>query len=368
MLDLRRPTTSRAVEIPLPILATGVLLLALAPLYLSDFRLALLAKFLCFAIVALSIDLVWGFGGMLSLGHGLFFGLGAYCVGMYLKVENSGGGLPDFMGWSGLQALPAFWYPFQSPAFALAAALIVPATLAGAVGYLIFHSRIVGVYFSLITQALALIATILIIGQQPYTGGTNGMTNFTMMLGLPLKDGDVQRGLYLLTVAMVCGTYLLCRWLVTSRFGQVLLAVQDDENRARFSGYNPAIVKALVLAISGGLAGLAGALFVPQVGIISPALMGIVPSIEMVIWVAVGGRGTLVGAILGALLVNGFKSGLSESFPDIWQYFLGALFVGTVLLFPNGLVGLLRRLPRRWPRRNRPLATRPIQRMVESVE
>jgi urea transport system permease protein len=237
--------------------------------------------------------------------------------------------------------------PFGSPLVALAAALVVPALLAGLIGYVVFRGRITGVYFSLITQALALIATILIVGQQPYTGGTNGMTNFSTLLALPLGDRSVQTGLYLATVLCLGLAYALCRLLTGSRFGKLLVAVQDDETRVRFSGYDPALVKTLVLALSGALAGLAGALFVPQVGIISPAMMGIVPSIEMVVWVAVGGRGTLVGAVLGALVVNSAKSGLSESFPEIWQYFLGALFVGAVVLFPDGLVGLARRL--RWP-------------------
>ena len=334
---LARPS-ERGAAPPPALIALAALLLAAAPLVLSDFRLALLAKFLCFAIVALSLDLIWGYGGMLSLGHGFFFGLGAYAVAMYLKLEDGAGQLPDFMTWSGLDALPWFWAPFGSPIVAIVAALVVPAALAGLIGYLVFRSRITGVYFSLITQALALIVTILIVGQQPYTGGTNGMTNFSTVLGLPLDDHAVQTGLYLLTVAGLVGAYLLCHFLVHSPFGRLLVAVQDDENRVRFSGYDPALVKAIVLAISGGLAGLAGALFVPQVGIISPAMMGIVPSIEMVIWVAVGGRGTLVGAVVGALLVNAARSGLSESFPDAWQYFLGALFVGAVMLFPDGLV------------------------------
>ena len=329
-------------------LAAAVLSLAAAPLFLSDFRLSLLAKFLCFAIVALSVDLIWGYGGMLSLGHGFFFGLGAYAAGMYLNLEDANGGLPDFMTWSGLNSLPWFWGPFGSPIVALAAALVVPALLAGLIGYVVFRGRITGVYFSLITQALALIATILIVGQQPYTGGTNGMTNFSTLFGWSLRERPVQVALYLTTVLCLVGAYALCRWLTNSRFGRLLVAVQDDETRVRFSGYDPALVKTLVLALSGALAGLAGALFVPQVGIISPAMMGIVPSIEMVVWVAVGGRGTLVGPVLGALVGNGAKSGLSASFPEVGQYVLGARFVGTVVLFPGGLVGLARRV--RWPR------------------
>ncbi|HEY3079966.1 MAG TPA: urea ABC transporter permease subunit UrtC [Chloroflexota bacterium] len=346
MLGLAPRQSAARLDLPPVALLAAVLALAGAPLLLSDFRLALLGKFLCFAIVALGLDLIWGYGGMLSLGHGFFFGLGAYAVAMYMKLEDAAGGLPDFMAWSGLRALPWFWAPFGSPAVAFGAALIAPAALAGLLGYLVFRSRITGVYFSLITQALSLIATILIVGQQPYTGGTNGMTNFSTLLGRPLGDADVQRWLYLATAASLVGAYLFCRWLTGSRFGRLLVAIQDDEARVRFSGYDPAVVKALVLALSGGLAGLAGALFVPQVGIISPALMGIVPSIEMVVWVAVGGRGTLIGAVLGALLVNAARSGLSESFPDVWQYFLGALFVGAVLLFPDGLLGFLARAPR----------------------
>jgi len=216
--------------------------------------------------------------------------------------------------------------------------------LAALLGYLVCRSRIKDVYFSLITQALAMILTILIVGQQAFTGGTNGMTNFSTMLGMPLQDVRTQWVLYLVTATVLLAVYLFCRWLVGSRFGQLLVAVRDDENRVRFCGYSLTAIKVFVFAVSAGIAGLAGALFVPQVGIISPAMLGIVPSIEMVIWVAVGGRGTLVGAILGALVVNAAKSGFSESFPDTWQYLLGGLFIGAVLLFPDGIIGATRRL------------------------
>ena len=316
-----------------------LLLLLIAPVELSDFRLNLLGKFVTYAIAALAIDLIWGYSGMLSLGQGVFFGLGAYAMAMYLKLEASGNQLPDFMSWSGLSQMPWFWQPFNSPVFAILMTMLLPMVLAGLLGYMVFRSRITGVYFSIITQALALITTLLFIGQQPYTGGTNGITNLSTIFGLPLKDQGVQRGLYLLSVVVLALAYLLCRWLINSRFGRLLVAMRDDENRVRFSGYDPAIIKVVVFMLSAGLSGLAGALFVPQVGIISPANMGIVPSIEMVIWVAVGGRGTLIGAVLGALLVNSAKSGLSEQYPAIWQIFMGALFIGCVLLFPNGLVG-----------------------------
>jgi len=316
--------------------------LVAAPLLLSDFRVALLGKFLTFAILAMSLNLIWGYAGMLSLGHGVFFGLGGYAMAMFLKLESAGGKLPDFMFWSGLTELPFFWAPFQYAWFAIPMTFVVPAALAGGLGYLVFRSRITGVYFALITQALALIVSILFIGQQPYTGGTNGITNYTTIFGYSINSPTTQTVLYYATLATLALTYLLCAWLIASRFGRLLVAMRDDENRVRFSGYNPAALKTIVFALSAGIAGIAGALFTPQVGIISPTMMGIVPSIEIAIWVAVGGRGVLLGAIVGAILVNGAKSGLSESFPAIWQYFLGLLFIGAVLVFPSGIMGLLR--------------------------
>ena len=323
-----------------PVIMLAALLVA--PLVLSEFRIALLGKFLTFAILALALNLIWGYAGMLSLGHGVFFGLGGYAMAMYLKLESAGGKLPDFMFWSGLTELPIFWAPFKYAWFAIPMTFFVPAALAGALGYLVFRSRITGVYFALITQALALIASILFIGQQPYTGGTNGITNYATMFGFALNSPTIQIVLYYVTLSVLTAAYLLCSWVIASRFGRLLVAMRDDENRVRFSGYNPAILKTLVFSLSAGLAGIAGALFAPQVGIISPTMMGIVPSIEVAIWVAVGGRGVLMGAVLGAIVVNGAKSGLSESFPAIWQYFLGLVFIGAVLLFPTGIMGLLR--------------------------
>ena len=323
-----------------PAIMLAVLLLA--PTVLSDFRIALLGKFLTFAMLALSLNLIWGYAGMLSLGHGVFFGLGGYAMAMYLKLESAGGKLPDFMLWSGLTELPFFWAPFKYAWFAIPMTFVVPAALAGALGYLVFRSRITGVYFALITQALALIVSILFIGQQAYTGGTNGITNYTTIFGYALNAPSMQLILYYASVAALTVAYLLCWWLISSRLGRLLVAMRDDENRVRFSGYDPAVLKTLVFSLSAGIAGVAGALFTPQVGIISPTMMGIVPSIEIAIWVAVGGRGVLLGAVIGAVVVNGAKSGLSESFPAVWQYFLGLLFIGAVLLFPTGIMGLLR--------------------------
>jgi urea transport system permease protein len=351
-IQTARPTRrSGQLARQIPFAVIGLVLLA-APLGLSDFRLNLLAKFLTFAIVAVGLDLVWGYGGMLSLGQGVFFGLGGYAMAMYLKLEASGDYLPDFMTWTGLNQLPFFWAPFGSPVFAIAVALLGPTLVAGLLGYLVFRNRVRGVYFSIITQALALIVSTLLIGQQPVTGGTNGITNYSTIFGLPLNNPVTQRNLYLMTVICLGAVYLFSRWLTQARFGRLLIAIRDDENRVRFSGYNVALIKALVFAISGGMAGLAGALFVPQVGIISPATLGIVPSVEMVVWVAIGGRATLVGAVLGAVLVGWAKSSFSESFPDIWQYFLGAAFIGSVVLFPKGLIGFGRQLMARRPRRS----------------
>ena len=317
-------------------------MLLVALLVLSDFRVALLGKFLTFAILAMSLNLIWGYAGMLSLGHGVFFGLDGYAMAMFLKLESAQGKLPDFMFWSGLTELPFFWAPFQYAWFAIPMTFVVPAALAGGLGYLVFRSRITGVYFALITQALALIVSILFTGQQSYTGGTNGITNYATIFGYSINAVSTQIALYYATLAVLTITSLLCTWLIASRFGRLLVAMRDDENRVRFSGYNPASLKTIVFALSAGIAGIAGALFTPQVGIISPTMMGIVPSIEIAIWVAVGGRGVLLGAIVGAILVNVAKSGLSESFPAIWQYFLGMLFIGAVLIFPSGIMGLLR--------------------------
>jgi urea transport system permease protein len=329
----------------LPVLLIGVVLF-LAPAFLSDFRQNLLAKFLCFAILAVGIDLLWGYAGVLSLGHGVWFGLGGYAMGMYLKLEDADGRLPDFMNWSGLTALPWFWKPFENAWFALPMVVIGPGLLAFIIGYLIFRSRVKGAYFSIITQALALILSIFFVGQQQYTGGTNGLTNFSTIFGFTLADRSTQDFLYYLTAAVLVLTMLFATWLTTAPFGNLLVAIRDDEDRVRFSGHNVTAVKALVFAISAALAGIAGALYVPQVGIISPANMGIVPSIEFVLLVAVGGRATITGAVIGAILVSWARSVFSETYPDTWLYFYGALFICVVLIFPAGIVGTWRNLVR----------------------
>ncbi|MGE0541427.1 MAG: urea ABC transporter permease subunit UrtC [Dehalococcoidia bacterium] len=341
-LSRRHPSTLLpALRGMIPFAIAALILLVVAPAMLSEFRLNLLAKFLTFAIIAIGLDLLWGYGGMLSLGQGVFFGLGGYAMAMYLKLVAADGDIPDFMNWSGLESMPWFWAPFRYPWFALPMAMIGPGILAFALGYFIFRSRVTGVYFSIITQAMALILSIFFVSQQAYTGGTNGLTNYTTIFGRYVAAPDTQRTLYYVTVVALGLVFLLSRQITRSRFGKLLVAIRDDENRVRFSGYNVVLIKATTFAIAGAMAGLAGALFVPQVGIISPANLGVVPSVEMVIWVAVGGRGTLTGAVIGAVVVGAAKSNLSEAFPDIWQYFLGALFIGSVLLFPAGIVGFV---------------------------
>jgi len=317
--------------------------LLLAPQYLSDFRLSQLGKFLTYAIIAVGLDLIWGYGGMLSLGQGLFFGLGAYGFAMYLKLQASGGKLPDFMFWSGLESLPWFWAPFQNPLIAVVAALVIPALIAGVLGYFVFRSRVQGVYFSIITQALTLLTSIWFIGQQAYTGGTNGITNLggAQLFGKSLLSPEVQHGFYYASVVALTLVYLLTWWMTNARFGRMLVALNANEARVRFLGYDPVMIKTLVFATSAAIAALAGILFVPQVGIISPSSMGVVPSIEMVIWVAIGGRGTLFGAVIGALAVSYARSYFSETYPEIWQYFFGLLFVVGVLFFKAGIVGTL---------------------------
>ena len=250
------------------LVAAAVLLFAL-PAVLSDFRLNLMGKFLCFAIVAIGIDLIiWGYTGILSLGHGVFFSLGAYCMAMYLKLGSEE--LPDFMMWSGLTDLPWFWKPFQYAWFALPMAVIVPAVFALVIGFSTFRARVKGVYFSILTQALALVFSILFIGQQPYTGGTNGITNFQDIYGFSLSDASTLRGLYFLTAGVLVAVFVFSRWLVSTKTGRVFVAIRDGENRLRFLGYSPAAFKTGVFALSAALAGIAGALYVPQVGIISP--------------------------------------------------------------------------------------------------
>ena len=320
-----------------------------SPLRLSDFTLNLFGKFLAYAILALGIDLIWGYTGVLSLGHGVFFGLGAYAMGMHLMLEIGTQSvyrnvLPDFMVWNQVTELPLFWKPFYSAPFTLLAVITVPAVVAGVFGYLTFRSRIRGVYFAIITQALALSAWLMFNRNAMNLGGTNGLSGFKTVFGFTLNDPRTQRGLYVATALCLCGAYLLCRWIIASPAGRVLVAIRDSETRVLFSGYSPAGFKLLVFVVSAVLAGAAGALYVPQVGIITPAKIGVLPSLEMIIWVAVGGRGTLLGPVVGAVGVSWLQSVLTTSYPDLWLFVLGGLFISVVLFLPDGVIGGCERL------------------------
>lgn len=329
----------------LEVLVVGVIavvLIFVMPAILSSFRLNLLGRFLTLAIVALGIDLIWGYTGLLSLGHGIFFGLGGYAIGMHLKLQVPQNELPDFMGLYGVTELPWFWQPFYSFPFAIVSLVIIPSILAALLGYLVFRNRIRGVYFSILTQAATIVFFNFFNGQQKLFNGTNGLIDFKTLLGATVGTRQTQFVFYTLTVILLAGTYALCRWLTSGRFGRLLMAIRDDESRVRFLGYNPTEFKVLVFAVSGAIAGIAGALYTLQSGSVSPRAMDVAFSIEMVIWVAIGGRASLVGAIVGALLVNYARSFFSEQFAEFWLFFQGALFLLVVTVLPDGIVGWLR--------------------------
>ncbi|MFN3494145.1 MAG: urea ABC transporter permease subunit UrtC [Hydrogenophaga sp.] len=319
------------------------------PLSLDIFRLNLVGKYLTYAFVAIGLVMLWGYGGVLSLGQGVFFGLGGYAMAMFLKLEASDPestkiqttpGIPDFMDWNQITELPAFWVPFKSFPFALAAVIVVPTLLAFIISFAMFKRRVGGVYFAIITQAVALILTVAIIGQQGYTGGVNGMTDLKTLLGWDTRTDSAKYILYYVCVGLLVLAIVLCRWVQTSKLGTLLLAMRDKEDRVRFSGYDVADFRIFVFCLAAALSGIGGALFTLQVGFMSPSFVGIVPSIEMVIYAAVGGRMSLVGAVYGALLVNAGKTFFSESFPDLWLFLMAGLFIGVTMAFPNGLAGV----------------------------
>src|ERR1700681_1391987 len=350
----RPAAADRLGKLGVPILA--VLLLVL-PLVLSEFRLSLLAKYLCFAFPAIGIVLIWGYGGILSLGQGIFFGLGNYMMAMFLKLESTesgssaqalseffGSNLPDFMVWNSVDKLPWWWEPFHSIWFTIPAILILPTLLAFVLAYVNFRKRVGGVYFSIITLALAAIMSIVIIGQQGVTGGVNGITDFKSVLGISLESEGIRTKLYFFTVVLLLLALLAGRFLARSRLGKILVAIRDGEDRVRFSGYDPALFKGFIFATAALLASIGGALFTLQVGLASASLVGIVPSIEMVIYAAVGGRMSLIGAVYGAVLVGAAKTYFSENFVEYWLYFIGSLFIVVVMFLPQGLAGLIERL------------------------
>lgn len=340
-------TAERSFWIGFAILAALILLVL--PLMLDVFRLNLVGRYLTYAFVAVGLVLCWGYGGILSLGQGVFFGLGGYCLAMFLKLESSTPeataiqstpGIPDFMDWNQITALPWFWEPFKSLPVALIAIIVVPAVFAYVIGVAMFKRRVGGVYFAIITQAIAAIMTILIIGQQGYTGGINGITDLRTLLGWDIRTDSAKTILYFVNALLLLATLVLARWILTSRLGRILVAMRGKEDRVRFSGYSVANFKIFVFCVAASMSGIGGAMFTLQFGFMSPSFVGIVPSIEMVIFAAVGGRLSILGAVYGALIVNWAKSIFSEAFPELWLLAMGGLFIAVVMAFPNGLAGL----------------------------
>ncbi len=342
------------------VLILAVLLLLVIPFTFEMFRLGLAAKYLCFAFPAVGIVLIWGYAGILSLGQGMFFGMGSYMMAMFLKLEaaanpdSSSGtalaaffgaaGIPDFMVWNSVEKLPLWWEPFRHVWIMIPAVVILPTFLAFVLGYVNFRNRVSGVYFTIVTLAIAAIMAIVIIGQQGYTGGINGITDFKTFLGLNLDTDQAKVVMYYITVFLLLLAVLTGRFIIRSRLGRVLVAIRDQEDRARFSGYDSAMFKAFIFAVGALFASVGGALFTIQVGLASPSLVGIVPSIEMVIYAAVGGRVSLIGAVYGAFLVNAAKTFFSENFVEYWTYFIGAMYVIVVMFLPAGLAGILKKL------------------------
>jgi urea transport system permease protein len=329
-----------------------VLNLSFAPghsLHISSYSIALIGKFMCYALAALALDLVWGYTGILSLGHGVFFALGGYAHGMYLMraIGREGvyqSSLPDFMVFLDWKAYPWFWSFTDNFWYCMALVVLVPGILAFVFGYFAFRSRIKGVYFSIITQAMTFAFMLLFFRNNTGFGGNNGFTDFKRILGFTITAPSTKATLYLITLAFLLGALILCRAIVTSKLGRVLQGVRDSESRLMFIGYNPLWFKLFVWTLSAVLCGIAGALYVPQVGIINPSEMSPANSIEMVIWAAIGGRGTLLGPIIGAFSVNGLKSWFTAAFPDLWLFALGLIFIIVTLFLPQGILGLASRL------------------------
>src|SRR6202046_2927987 len=339
---------SRRLEL-IGIALIAALILILLPLVLDIFRLNLVGKYLTYAFVAIGLVLCWGQTGILSLGQGLFFGLGGYCMAAFLKLEASSvantkiqstPGIPDFMDWNQLTALPLFWVPFKYLPFALIAVIVVPTILAFILGAALFKRRVGGVYFAIITQALAAVMTILIVGQPGYTGGFKGITDLRTLLGWDIRTDSAKYILYFVCCILLLLTMFVARFVLASKLGRILVAVRDKEDRVRFSGSDVANYKIFVFCLSSAMAGIGGALFTLQVGFMSPSFVGIVPSIELVIFCAVGGRQSIVGAVAGTLLVNWAKTLFSDAFPELWLFAMGGLFIAVVVPFPRGLAGI----------------------------
>lgn len=327
----------------------AALIFVVLPMALDTFRLNLFGKYLTYAFVAVGLVLCWGAGGILSLGQGVFFGLGGYCMAMFLKLEastpentaiQSTPGIPDFMDWNQITALPWWWEPFHSFGLTLIAIIAVPVVFAFIIAFAMFRRRVGGVYFAIITQAIAAILTILIIGQQGFTGGVNGITDLRTLNGWDIRTDEAKNILYFVNGILLFACLFAAHYVRKSKLGRLLIAMRDQEDRVRFSGYDVASFKIFVFCLGAAFAAIGGAMFTLQVGFMSPTLVGIVPSIEMVIFCAVGGRLSIIGAVYGTLLVNFAKTTFSESFPEVWLLGLGALFIAVVMAFPRGLAGI----------------------------
>lgn len=336
-------TLGLVITLTLLVMPFLALLPATHPLAISTYTLTLVGKILCYAVVAVALDLVWGYAGLLSLGHGLFFALGGYAMGMYLMRQAAGEGLPAFMSFLSWRELPWFWAGTDSFAWALCLSMLVPGLLALLFGFFAFRSKIKGVYFSIMTQALTYAGMLLFFRNETGFGGNNGFTGFTTLLGFSVTATPTRVGLFVATVLLLLLSLAIGFALARSKFGRVLTAVRDAENRLTFCGYDPRGFKLFVWTLSAVLCGLAGALYVPQVGIINPGEMSPANSIEAAIWVALGGRGTLIGPLLGAAIVNGARSVFTVAFPEYWLFFLGLMFILVTLFLPHGVIGLLRR-------------------------
>ncbi len=339
------------------LLVLCTLLFVIFPLVLNDFRLNMVGKYLSYAFVAVGLVLCWGYGGILSLGQGVFFGLGGYCMAAFLKLEasdpestkiQSTPGIPDFMDWNQLTELPAIWLPFKSFPLTMILILAVPMVLAFIVGIAMFKRRVGDVYFSIVTQAIAAILTILIIGRQGWTGGVNGITDLKTLLGWDIRTDSAKLILYFVCSGLLVTSILFGRWVLTSKLGRLLVAMRDKEERVRFSGYDVANFKVFTFVAAAGISAIGGAMFTLQVGFMSPSFVGIVPSIEMVIFAAVGGRMSLLGAVYGTLIVNYGKTYFSETMPELWLFLMGGLFIGVVMYFPNGVAGLWESHGKKW--------------------
>jgi urea transport system permease protein len=344
---LNRALGERNGAIGLAVLAAIIFLIM--PLALDIFRLNLVGKYLTYAFAAVGLVMVWGYGGILSLGQGVFFGFGGYCMAMFLKLEASDltstahqttPGIPDFMDWNQVTQLPMIWQPFHSFAFTVFAIIAVPLLISYVISAAMFKRRVGGVYFSIITQAIAAILTILVVGQQGLTGGINGITDLKTLNGWNINTDSAKYLLYFINGALLFGVIMVCNLVLSSKLGRLLLALRDKEDRVRFSGYDVANFKIFIFCMGAVISAIGGAMFTLQVGFMSPSIIGIVPSIEMVIFAAIGGRMSLVGAVYGTLIVNYGKTAFSESFPSLWLLFMGAMFIGVVMVFPNGLAGL----------------------------